>query len=58
MAPRVLKLTLAYEGTHYVGWQRQAAGTSVQGVVEAALQRVLGIATATPCAHRGHASAW
>ena len=31
------KLTLAYEGTTLVGWQRQAAGVSVQGLLEAAL---------------------
>jgi len=31
------KLTLAYDGTDYVGWQRQADGTSVQGVLEGAL---------------------
>lgn len=42
MTSRTLKLTLAYEGTHYVGWQRQANGTSVQGVVEEALRRVVG----------------
>jgi tRNA pseudouridine38-40 synthase len=28
------KLTLAYEGTAFVGWQRQAAGTSIQGLLE------------------------
>ena len=31
------KLTLAYDGTSYVGWQRQAAGTSIQGLLEDAL---------------------
>ncbi len=31
------KLTLAYDGTDYVGWQRQAAGVSVQGCLESAL---------------------
>jgi tRNA pseudouridine38-40 synthase len=36
------KLTLAYEGTGFVGWQRQAAGTSVQGAVEAALAELAG----------------
>lgn len=30
------KLTLEYDGGPFVGWQRQAAGLSVQGVVEAA----------------------
>lgn len=42
MTSRTLKLTLAYEGTHYVGWQRQANGTSVQGVVEEALRQIVG----------------
>lgn len=32
------KLTLAYDGTGFVGWQRQAAGPSVQGVLEDALR--------------------
>src|SRR5437868_12864055 len=31
------KLTLAYDGTDFVGWQRQAEGRSVQGVLEDAL---------------------
>lgn len=39
---RTLKITLAYDGTAYVGWQRQAAGTSVQGLLEAAIARVEG----------------
>ncbi len=38
----VLKLVLAYDGTDYTGWQRQAAGRSVQGVVEAALAPLAG----------------
>jgi tRNA pseudouridine38-40 synthase len=36
------KITLAYDGTNYVGWQRQAAGTSVQGVIEDALRELEG----------------
>lgn len=35
---RTLKLTLAYDGTNYVGWQRQDNGLSVQQLVEDALQ--------------------
>lgn len=31
------KLTLEYHGGPFVGWQRQASGLSVQGVIEAAL---------------------
>jgi tRNA pseudouridine38-40 synthase len=34
---RTLKIVLAYEGTRYVGWQRQRNGVSVQGLVEEAL---------------------
>ncbi|MBI4484637.1 MAG: tRNA pseudouridine(38-40) synthase TruA [Acidobacteria bacterium] len=32
------KVTLAYDGTDLVGWQRQAAGTSVQGLLEDVLR--------------------
>ena len=39
---RTLKLTLAYDGTRFVGWQRQAAGESIQGVLEEALARFEG----------------
>ena len=39
---RNLKLTLAYDGTDYVGWQRQAAGRSIQGVLETALAEIEG----------------
>ena len=39
---RVLKLTVAYEGTAYVGWQRQAEGVSIQGLLEEALARLDG----------------
>ena len=31
------KITVAYDGTDFVGWQRQAAGTSIQGLIEDAL---------------------
>ena len=33
---RCLKLTVAYDGTNYVGWQRQAEGVSIQQLIEAA----------------------
>ena len=39
---RTLKLTLSYDGTRLVGWQRQTAGDSVQGVLEDALARFEG----------------
>ena len=37
-----LKLTLAYDGTNYVGWQRQSNGVSIQQVVEEALAPLAG----------------
>jgi tRNA pseudouridine38-40 synthase len=39
---RNLKITLQYDGTDYVGWQRQAAGTSIQGLLEDALTPIAG----------------
>ncbi len=39
MAERTLKLTLAYDGTRFVGWQRQAQGDSIQGLLEESLSR-------------------
>ena len=39
---RTLKLTLAYDGTRFVGWQRQAEGESIQGLLEEALARFEG----------------
>src|SRR4029453_2996434 len=39
---RTLKLTIAYDGTRLVGWQRQAEGESVQGLLEDALARFEG----------------
>lgn len=38
------KLTLAYDGTDFVGWQRQAVGTSIQGLLEDALAELNGSA--------------
>jgi tRNA pseudouridine38-40 synthase len=32
------KIVIAYDGTDFVGWQRQAAGTSIQGLIEDALR--------------------
>ena len=34
---RSFKLTIAYDGTEFVGWQRQATGVSIQGLLEEAL---------------------
>src|SRR5882762_1151493 len=36
------KITLAYDGTGYVGWQRQANGLSIQAVIENALRELDG----------------
>jgi len=41
---RTLKLTIAYDGTRLVGWQRQVEGDSVQALIEAALARLEGAA--------------
>jgi tRNA pseudouridine38-40 synthase len=40
--PRTLKLILQYDGTEYVGWQRQANGVSIQGLLEDALRPIEG----------------
>ena len=39
---RTIKLTLAYDGTDYVGWQQQAEGRSVQEEVQRALAEIEG----------------
>jgi len=39
--PRI-KLTIEYDGTDFVGWQKQENGISVQGLVEDALRKVIG----------------
>ena len=36
------KLTMAYDGTEYHGWQRQKNGITVQEVMEDALLRMFG----------------
>lgn len=42
MENRNLKLTISYDGTRFVGWQRQASGESIQGLIEGALSRLEG----------------
>jgi tRNA pseudouridine38-40 synthase len=39
---RTLKLTLQYDGTDYVGWQRQPNGTSIQELIERAIEPIEG----------------
>jgi tRNA pseudouridine38-40 synthase len=46
------KLTLSYEGTDFVGWQRQASGRSVQALVEEALSQIEGAPLAVVAAGR------
>ena len=36
------KLTLAYDGTAFVGWQRQPSGPSVQALIEEAIAPLAG----------------
>jgi len=38
---RNIKLTIAYDGTNYCGWQRQKNGLSVQELLERALRKIL-----------------
>ncbi|MGB8170439.1 MAG: tRNA pseudouridine(38-40) synthase TruA [Chthoniobacteraceae bacterium] len=44
---RTIKLTLAYDGTAYAGWQSQPGVTTVQGLLEAALEKITGAAART-----------
>lgn len=39
---RTLRIDLCWDGSGFLGWQRQARGRTVQGELEAALARVLG----------------
>ena len=39
---RTFKIILAYDGTNYVGWQRQANGVSIQALLEDALRALDG----------------
>jgi tRNA pseudouridine38-40 synthase len=39
---RTIKLTVAYDGTDFVGWQRQGKGVSIQGLIEEALAAIDG----------------
>jgi tRNA pseudouridine38-40 synthase len=37
-----LKLTIAYDGTNYAGWQRQANAISIQQVLEEEIDAIVG----------------
>ena len=39
---RTLKLVVSYDGTAYLGWQLQPNGVTVQQVLEAAIEKILG----------------
>lgn len=39
---RLLKLVIAYDGTHFVGWQRQKNARTVQETAEKAFRQILG----------------
>jgi tRNA pseudouridine38-40 synthase len=41
---RTIRLLIQYDGTEFVGWQRQETGTSIQGVIEDALAKIEGSA--------------
>ena len=41
-AMRTIKLTLAYDGTDFAGWQTQQTGRSVQAALENALEKITG----------------
>ncbi len=47
-----IKLLLAYEGTRFAGWQTQAAERTVQGELEAALEKIIGRPTSVTGAGR------
>ena len=40
-----IKLTIEYDGTNYHGWQIQPNGTTIQEVLEQALEKILGVKT-------------
>lgn len=42
MKQRHFKLTIAYDGTRYGGWQLQPNAVTIQGLIEAALKKIAG----------------
>ena len=44
---RTIKLTLAYDGTDFVGWQRQRSGQTIQATLEATLKKITGTRPST-----------
>ena len=47
-----IKLTLEYDGTHYVGWQLQENGPSVQGRLQRAVAELVGESVSVVAAGR------
>jgi tRNA pseudouridine38-40 synthase len=45
IAVRTLKLTIAYDGTDYAGWQLQPQQATIQGVLEEAFRQITGETT-------------
>jgi len=39
---RNIKLVIAYDGSNYLGWQKQKQGPTIQGLIEDVLRRILG----------------
>ena len=50
--PRTLKLTIAYDGTNYAGWQWQANAISIQQVIEDEIAAIVGARNALMAAGR------
>ena len=49
---RTIRLDIQYDGTQYVGWQRQSKGDSIQSVLEEALTKIANEKVTTFCAGR------
>ncbi|MBF0517748.1 MAG: tRNA pseudouridine(38-40) synthase TruA [Nitrospirae bacterium] len=45
-------LSIQYDGTNYLGWQRQPNALTIQGVVEEAIERITGTATTVAASGR------
>lgn len=49
---RTVRLDVQYDGTNYVGWQRQVKGATIQAILENALTKIAGEKTTLFCAGR------
>jgi tRNA pseudouridine38-40 synthase len=50
--PRTLKLTIAYDGTNYAGWQRQINALAIQQVLEEEIAAIVGVSNPLNAAGR------